>query len=63
MSAFSAEECYILLELTLISTKIFSDINDTTDFLLFTSSEFEPHVRQLAESINIPLQIVFIDII
>ena len=61
MSAFGDEEYYKLLELMLISTKVYSEVNDTTDFLLFTSSEFEPRVKLLLKRLELPVQTVVLD--
>jgi hypothetical protein len=63
MSAFGTEEYYKLLELTLISTKIFSDANEGTDFLVFTSSEFEPRIQELNKRLGLPLKTTVIDTI
>ena len=63
MSAFGTEEYYKLLELTLISIKAFSDASEGTDFLVFTSSEFEPRIHELNERLGLPLKTTVVNTI
>ena len=63
MSAFGTEEYYKLLELTLMSIKAFSDANEGTDFLVFTSTEFEPRIHELNERLGLPLKTTVINTI
>lgn len=60
MCAFGTEEYYKLLELTLISIRLFSNYTGV-DFLIFVSKEFEEKVTKLSENLQIPLKIIVIN--
>lgn len=60
MCAFGTEEYYKLLELTLISIRLFSNYNDV-DFLVFLSKEFEEKVIKLSKNLQIPIKIIIIN--
>jgi len=49
-----------LFELFIISIKLFSNIN-TIDFLVLTNSEFAPKILQLSKSLDIPIQLKYLD--
>jgi len=59
MCAFGTEEYYKLLELNLISIKLFSKTD--ADFLVFTCKEFEERLKVLVAILELPLQIIIVD--
>jgi lipopolysaccharide biosynthesis glycosyltransferase len=60
MCAFGTEEYYKLLELTLISIKLFSKTVGA-DFLVFTCKEFEERLKALVATLELPLEILIVD--
>ena len=57
---FYNEKYLEFLKLLLISIKLYSR-TDTFDFLVLTTKEFEPHIQQLSNSIDIPIKMKFFD--